>query len=58
MGGNLETNDFGLKINMIGESMHLLYLYLTRNIFSETKSVDKKQKNTILIFGILNINLI
>ena len=50
MGGNLETNDFGLKINMIGESMHLLYLYLTRNIFSETKSVDKMQKNSIFDF--------
>ena len=50
MKGNLENNEFGLKINMIGESMYLLNIYLTRNIFTKTNSVDKKQKNLIFDF--------
>ena len=47
MGGNLETNNYGLNINMIGDSLYLLYIYLTRNIYTNIKSIDKKDKKSI-----------
>ena len=47
MGGNLSQNQFGLNINMIGDSLYFLYIYLTRNIYTKTKSNDKKEKHSI-----------
>ena len=54
MGGNVESNNYGLNINMIGESLYLLYIYLTRNIYTETKSIDRKEKKSIYDFWDFN----
>ena len=50
MGGNLESNNFGLNINMIGDSLYFLYIYFTRNIYTKTISKDKKEKQSIFYF--------
>ena len=47
MGGNIDNNPYYLNINMIGESLYLLELYLTRNIYTITKSSNKNQPNSI-----------
>ena len=54
MGGNTSTNNYGLNINMIGESMYLLNLYLSRNIYTKMQSKDKKEKKTIRDFWNFN----
>ena len=58
MGGNIDSSNYALNINMIGESMYFLYLYLTKNIYTKTKSKDKKEQKSIVDFGILTMNLI
>ena len=47
MGGNIDINPYYLNIHMIGESLYLLELYLTRNIYTVTKSSNKNQINSI-----------
>ena len=37
MGGNIDINSYYLNIHMIGESLYLLELYLSRNIYTITK---------------------
>ena len=54
MGNNIETNEYGLNINLVGESLYLFYIYLTRNIYTETKSIDKKDKKSIFEFWDFN----
>jgi len=36
MGGNISNNPYYLNIHMIGESLYLLELYLSRNIHTIT----------------------
>ena len=48
MGGNIQTN-YELNINMIGESLYFLYIYLTRNVYTTTISTNKKEKNSIFV---------
>ena len=50
MGGNIDSSNYALNINMIGESMYFLYLYLTKNIYTKTKSKDIKDKKSIIDF--------
>ena len=47
MGGNIDINPYYLNLHMIGESLYLLKLYLTRNIYTVTKSSNKNQPNSI-----------
>ena len=47
MGGNIDINPYYLNLHMIGESLYLLKLYLTRNIYTVTKSSNKNQINSI-----------
>jgi len=47
MGGNIDYNPYYINIHMIGESLYLLELYLSRNICTITKSNNKEQKNSI-----------
>ena len=47
MGGNFDFSNYALNINMIGEDLYLFYLYLTRNIYTERKAIDIKQKKSI-----------
>ena len=47
MGGNIDYNPYYINIHMIGESLYLLELYLSRNIYTITKSNNKNQKNSI-----------
>jgi hypothetical protein len=47
MGGNIDINPYYLNIQMIGESLYLLELYLSRNIYTITKQNNKKQPNSI-----------
>ena len=54
MGGSTSANNYGLNINMIGESMYLLNLYLSRNIYTKIQSKDKKEKKTIRDFWNFN----
>ena len=46
MGNSLEQSYY-MNVNIIGESMYLFYLYLTRNIYTNTISSDKKEKKII-----------
>ena len=57
MGGNIDSNDYALNINMIGKSMYLLYLYLTKNIYTKTSSKDKDNKKSIRDFWDFNYEL-
>lgn len=57
MGGNIDGNNFGLNVNMIGESMYFLIAYLTKNIYTKTKSQDKKDKKSITDFWDFNYEL-
>ena len=52
MGGNIEKEKPHLNINMIGESLYLFNLFLSRNIY--TKSKMKIQKNNIFDFCSFN----
>ena len=54
MGQNLESNNYGLNVNMVGESLYLLSIYLTRNIYTKTKSIDIKEKKTIIDYWDFN----
>ena len=56
MGGNISPNNYHLNINMIGENLYLLNLYLTRNIYTETKTINKKEKISIFDFWDFNYN--
>ena len=47
MGGNIDINPYYLSIHMIGESLYLLKLYLSRNIYTITKQINKNQSNSI-----------
>ena len=47
MGGNIDTNPYYLNIHMIGESLYLLELYLSRKIYTITKSTNINQANSI-----------
>ena len=47
MGGNIDINPYYLNIHMIGESLYLLELYLSRNIYTITKQDNKNQPNSI-----------
>ena len=57
MGGNIDSNNFGLNVNLIGESMYFLNLYLTRSIYTKRKSNDKKNKKSIIDFWDFNYDL-
>ena len=57
MGGNIESSNFGLNVNMIGESLYFLNLYLTKSIYTKTKSTDKKIKKSIIDFWNFNYEL-
>ena len=57
MGGNIDSNNYALNINMIGESMYFLYLYLTKNIYTKTKTKDKKDKKSLIDFWDFNYEL-
>ena len=50
MGGNLDPNNFFLNINMIGENMYLLYLFLTQSIYTDRKAIDVTKKKSIFDF--------
>ena len=52
MGGNNDKEPPKLNISMIGESLYLFYLYISRNIY--TKSKEKQQNNQI--FDYCNFN--
>jgi GTP-binding protein EngB required for normal cell division len=54
MGGNIDSNNYDLNINMIGENMYLLYLFLTKSIYTDRKSIDVKEKKSI--FDYWNFN--
>ena len=54
MGQNLESNNYGLNVNMVGESLYLLSIYLTRNIYTKTKSIDIKEKKSIFDYWDFN----
>jgi len=58
MKGNFVNNPHYLNIHMIGESLYLLELYLSRNIYTVSNSINKKKQNLYLIHGILIINII
>ena len=45
--GNSPEQSYYMNVNIIGESMYLFYLYLTRNIYTDTISSDKKEKKII-----------
>ena len=47
MGGNIDYNPYYLNIHMVGESLYLLELYLTRNIYTMIKTSNKNQINSI-----------
>ena len=47
MKGNFANNPHYLNIHMIGESLYLLELYLSRNIYTVTNSNNKKQIKSI-----------
>ena len=50
MGNDSNGQNYYLNINIVGESMSLFYLYLTRNIHITTKASDKKEKKTLIDF--------
>ena len=51
MGGTQNNpENFKLHIYMIGESLYNLNLYLTKNIYTITKAIDKKDKQSIYDF--------
>ena len=52
MGGS--QSNYTLKINMIGENMFLLNLYLTRNIYTQKESTNKTEKKSIFDFWDFN----
>ena len=54
MGGSISPSDYHLNINMIGENLYLLNLYLTRNIYTKTKSINKKKIISIFDFWDFN----
>ena len=54
MGGS--QSNYTLKINMIGENMFLLNLYLTRNIYTQRESINKTEKKSIFDFWDFNYN--
>ena len=58
MKGKFVNNPYYLNIHMIGESLYLLELYLSRNIYTVSNSINKKKQSLYLIHGILIINLI
>ena len=50
MGNSINEDKYGMKIKMAGESLYLLHLYLSRSIYTITKSSDKKEKKDIFDF--------
>ena len=54
MGGNIAPSNYHLNINMIGENLYLLNLNLSRNIYTETKAINKKEKISIFDFWDFN----
>jgi GTP-binding protein EngB required for normal cell division len=54
MGGNVDSSNYYLNINMIGEDLYLFYLYLCKNIYTERKADDIKEKNSIFDFWDFN----
>ena len=54
MGGNIDPSNYALNINMIGENMFLLNLYLTKKIYTIVNSRDKKEKKSIFDFWDFN----
>ena len=57
MGGNIDSNNYALNVNMAGDSLYLLYLFLTKNIYTKTKSKDKANKKSIVDFWDFNYEL-
>ena len=57
MGNSSNEQSYYLNINIIGESMYLFYLYLTRNIHITTKTSDKKEKKTLIDFWDIHYKL-
>jgi len=47
MKGNFVNNPHYLNIHMIGESLYLLELYLSRNIYTVSNSINKKKAKSI-----------
>lgn len=50
MGNDSINQRYYMNINIIGDSMYLFYLYLTKNIYTTTKASDKKEKKTLIDF--------
>ncbi len=50
MGNSTNEDKYGMKIRMAGESLYLFHLYLSRSIYTITKSSDKKEKKEIFDF--------
>ena len=48
MGNSSINSKYYMDISIIGESIYLFYLYLTRNIYIDTKAFDKKEKKTLI----------
>ena len=57
MGNESNGQNYYLNINIIGESMYLFYLYLTKNIYTVTKASDKKEKKTLIDFWDIHYSL-
>ena len=56
MGGNIDPSNYALKVNMIGENLFLLNLYLTSNIYTQRESINKIEKKSIFDFWDFNYN--
>ena len=54
MGGSIDPSNYALKINMIGENLFLLNLYLTSNIYTQRESINKIEKKSIFDFWDFN----
>ena len=50
MGNSSNEDKYGMKIRMAGESLYLFHLYLSKSIYTITKSSDKKEKKDIFDF--------